>query len=244
MDNERKTKLMYFGVAAVVVLIVLIIVKVSFIRSIYESKKPLSVQTKTQTFDNLPADNTKQPVIEPTNEAPVYTTEADATETGSIDAEAYYEKNSEVIASYDVKTSESIQTERQAVDDLSGRDFTQNPVTYTYSISGEYIGEHTATNGEEQHPIYQTFYTSKNDEFWTIISVNGSVIANPVSYNIVSGKGVQFIIAESNVVTSYSSTKNVFYETIPNESELIVHVVDKINAETLDALTVDAISGL
>jgi hypothetical protein len=42
----------------------------------------------------------------------------------------------------------------------------------------------------------------------------------------------------------YDSDANMFYETIPHESELIVKTVDRIDAETLDTLTVGVIARL
>ena len=45
----------------------------------------------------------------------------------------------------------------------------------------------------------------------------------------------------SNTVMSYDGTTNRFYETIPNKSSLIVKTVDRIDAETLENLTIGAI---
>ena len=88
------------------------------------------------------------------------------------------------------------------------------------------------------------FTISSNEELWTIIVLNGCIMANPVSFNVESDLGVQLIIAESDVISCYDSQTNMFYETIPNETELIVKVVDRIDAETLDSLTVEVIKGL
>ena len=181
----------------------------------------------------------KDSIVRPMNEE-----KANAMKSDPVDVEEYYKEKSEIVASYDVKTSENIQSEKQAVESISQRGFEQYPVTYDYSIDGKYLKEQESKSSKDQHPIYQTYYTSANDELWTIIVVNGSIIANPVSYNMQYERGVQFIVSESNVITGYDSANNVFYETIPSESELIVYVVDKIDAETLDALTVEVISGL
>ena len=45
-------------------------------------------------------------------------------------------------------------------------------------------------------------------------------------------------------IIGYDSENNMFYETIPKESELIVKVVDKIDSETLNSLTKEVIAGL
>ncbi len=181
----------------------------------------------------------KDSIVRPLNEE-----KANAMKTDTIDVEEYYKEKSEIIASYDVKSSENVQTEKQVTGDLNDRGFVQYPVSYDYSIDGKYVKEQVATNTKKQHPIYQTYYTSANDELWTIIAINGNIIANPVSYNMQSSRGAQLILSESEVITGYDSENNVFYETIPKESELIVCVVDKIDAETLDSFTVEVISGL
>lgn len=71
--------------------------------------------------------------------------------------------------------------------------------------------------------------------------INGSVVANPVSFNIQSELSVQVIISEKDTVTSYDSTTNKFFETIPDESVLLVITVDRIDAETLNSLTIGEI---
>ena len=156
-------------------------------------------------------------IVRPMNEE-----KANAVKTDPIDVKEYYKENAEILAEYDAKTSESIQSEKQVSDDLSERGFTQYLVLYEYSIDGTYVKEQVARNNKKQHPIYQTYYISQADEIWTIIVINGQIIANPVSYNMQSERGVQFIVSESNVITGYDSSNNMFYETIPNESTLMV----------------------
>ena len=178
-------------------------------------------------------------IVRPMNEE-----KANAVKTDPIDVKEYYKENAEILAEYDAKTSKSIQSEKQVSDYLRERGFTQYLVLYEYSIDGTYVKEQVTRNNKKQHPIYQTYYISQADEIWTIIVINGQIIANPVSYNMQSERGVQFIVSESNVITGYDSSNNMFYETIPNESTLMVYVVDKINAETLEKLTVEVIRGL
>lgn len=175
---------------------------------------------------------------------PINEEKANAMKSDSVNVEEYYKEKSEIVTSYDVKTSDKIKSEKQTVEDINGRGFDQYPISYEYSIDGEYIKEQEALNKKEKHPVYRTYYTSTSGELWTIIVTNGSMVANPVSYNMQSNRGVQLIFAESEIITGYDSQNNMFYETVPKESELIVHVVDKIDAETLDSLTVEVINGL
>ena len=119
-----------------------------------------------------------------------------------------------------------------------------NPVNQ-YTMDGSYTDPIDATSGSsEKHPMYTTSFVSKTGEVWTIYEINGNLMTNPVTYNLNRGSGVQVIISESKIVTSYDGTTNSFYETIPNDSALIVKVVKRIDADTLNELTVEAIGAL
>lgn len=76
------------------------------------------------------------------------------------------------------------------------------------------------------------------------MAINGHIIAYPVSYNMELETGVETVISESEIIMGFDSETNTFYETIPAESELIVKVIKKIDAETLDSLTKEDIAAL
>lgn len=159
------------------------------------------------------------------------------------DADVYYEQNAELLATIEVTKSENVLTEKDAERTLTERGFSDYSIWSEYSMDGEYYGAQEIVGTVDKHPIYQTYYVTDNNEIWTIIVINGSVVANPVSFNMQSQLGVQVVFSETNVITSYDSVTNKFYESIPNESELIVYVVDKIDANTIDKLTVEVIEG-
>lgn len=158
------------------------------------------------------------------------------------DAEDYFENNATVISVIDAAESEKVLTEAEVYDVLSNRGFTQYSITSTYSMTGEYSDESDITEtSSSKHPIYETYYISENGDIWTILSINGSIFANPVSYNLQSELGVQVIVSESETVMSYDCITNKFFETIPDKSALLVITVNKINAELLDTLTIEEI---
>lgn len=169
---------------------------------------------------------------------------ADFNKTESVDVRDYYEKNSKIIDSFNAKTSKNVQTEKEAIDVFTARGFGNDSIYYDYSIDGEYIGETEAKISREKHPIYQTQYVTPGGNVWTIVMINGSILANPVNYNMESDKDVQVIISESETITGYDSANNIFFETIPKESELIVKVVDTIDAKTINSLTTKEINKL
>ncbi len=174
--------------------------------------------------------------------------ESDYTEFYNVkspDADDFYEQNSQIISEVDVNNSDDVQTETEICNNLAKRGFEDYPVSTEYSMDGDYFDATIISEtSSEKHPMYQTNYITANGEVWTIFIINGSVMANPVSYNMQSGLGVQVIISESETVTSYDSTTNKFYETIPDKSALIVKVVEEINAKTLENLTFGVIDGL
>ncbi len=161
------------------------------------------------------------------------------------DADAYYKNNSKIISQVNVKDSKLVQSETELSNNIENRGFGEYPVSSEYSMDGEYYEAIAISDSSsDKHPMYQTYYQTAKEELWVIFVVNGSVMAIPMSYNMQSDLGVQVIISESETVTSYDSSTNKFYETIPNETELIVKIIDKIDAESLEKLTFEVIDGL
>lgn len=170
---------------------------------------------------------------------------SEETEPAISAEEKFYQENGEILRTFDVNTSEDIPTEEEVMTLLSARGFVDFPITFDYGMDGAYVGEEEITgDAATKHPMYQTFFISENQELWTIFVINGSVIANPVSYNLESTRATQLLISESQEITSYDSNANKYYVTIPKESAVIVRTVDKIDAETLNQLTCEEIDGL
>ena len=160
-------------------------------------------------------------------------------------ADEYYWNNSEVISVIDAKDSEDVPNETEVIDILNERGFNDYPITYMYSIDGEYNNEtEVSNNSVDKHPMYQTYYIDENGNFWTIFIINGDIIANPISFNLESDLAAELLISESEELTSYDNLTNKFYVTIPKESTVIVKTVNEINAEALDKLTMEEISKL
>ncbi len=161
------------------------------------------------------------------------------------DAEEYFKQNSDVLSEMDVNDSKDTLSESEAIKIFDERGFEEYPVTTEYNMDGEYSDAVEVSElSTVKHPIYQSYYVTENNEIWVVLLIDGDVIANPVSYNMQSTLGVQVIISESDAVTSYDGTTNKFYKNIPDQSALIVKVVEKITAESLEKLTIGAIDKL
>ena len=163
----------------------------------------------------------------------------------SVDIETYYRENGQIISIVQADQSTALHTEADAVRNLTERGFSQFPVTSDFSIDGEYREPEEVSDGSTQlHPIYETNYITRNGDVWVIYEINGQCLANPVSYNMESGNSAQLIISERETVMSYDASENRFYETLPDESALIIRVIEKIDAETIESLTKGAIDAL
>ena len=160
-------------------------------------------------------------------------------------ADDYYAQNSEVINKIKVADSEFIQSEEQVHTSLTESGFVDFPITSEFAMNGEFFESYEISDSSEvKHPIYETFYVTESDDIWTIMVVNDSITALPVSYNMESNRNVEVIVSEKETIFGYDNVSNQFYEIIPNESEFMVIVVDKIDAATLEELTVEVIDAL
>lgn len=171
--------------------------------------------------------------------------EQESYEAEYIDADEYFENNSDVISEINAKDSKDVKTEKETVEELSTRGFKDLAITTEYDMEGEYSTKtNISASSTDKHPMYEMMYATDNGDIWNIMIINGCVVANPVSYNLQSTRDAQLIISETDTVISYDSVTNKFFETEPNESELIVKKVSKIDAETLKNLTIEEIDNL
>ncbi len=155
-----------------------------------------------------------------------------------LDADSYFASNSTIISKRAVKDSIDVFSQADIFADLKKRGFDTHPITTEYSMDGDYFEEVEISNkSSDYHPTYSTSYLTKEEDLWTVFVVDNFVMATPVSYNLQSELGVEIVISESNTVMSYDSATNKFFETIPNESELIVKTIELINAEALEGLS-------
>ena len=173
----------------------------------------------------------------------------------AIDEDAYYAENGKILDSYNVYDSKKVQTEKEAIEDIRSRNLTSQEVEpgitvnteqvwYEYDMDGNLNEGMASETSNKKHPMYQTgYYSAETENMYIIESVNGSIVVNPLNYNLEYNEpGIPTIITESNVITGYGSESGKFYETIPNEDVLHVIVVDRIDGKFLNSLTNEQIS--
>lgn len=239
MSDNKKSKLPLIIVITVVFVIVLAVVtigllsyfdkvKISFVNDIFVSMG----LKENDDMENENSDNSdnKDKFTEEDLKNPY--------EVTPPDADDYFDKNTSVKSEIKANESDDVRSEEDVYDDFVERGFSSNPITAEYDMNGKYYAATEISRySSEKHPMYQTYYITSNGDVWMIFEINGAVIANPLSYNAQTEKGVQLMLSESNTITSYDSTKNKFYINVPNADVLSVKKVDKINAETLENLT-------
>lgn len=160
----------------------------------------------------------------------------------SPDAEAYFEQNSQIIEKMNVNDSKDVLTEAEVIGLLEERGFKDYPITTEYSMDGKYHDEAVVSNSSDiKHPIYETYYVSSRNDYWIISVIEDDIFANPVSFNMQSSSEERTIVSESDMITSYDSSTNQFYKTIPNQTVMTVKVVDRIDAKALEEMTFEAI---
>ena len=157
----------------------------------------------------------------------------------------YFWENASVYEIINPEESKDLLNADEAVSLLSSKGFGSFPITYEYSVQGEYQGKvSVADHSEEKSPMYQTYYISSNEEVWTIYVINGKTFAYPVSFNLQSSLPAELLISETEQLTSYDYSDNLFLIIVPNPDTTIVKTVKDINAETLDKLTIEEINKL
>lgn len=156
--------------------------------------------------------------------------------------ERYFNDNSSIVSVIRVQDSDNTLSESDAMQLFKDRGFTGYPVTTEYSINGEFNeATEIISSSSSKHPIYQSFYVNSSNELWTILVIDGVIMASPITFNIQHSDHVPVVVSESKEIVSYDSSTNSFYRTIPNESIMDVRIYSQIDSSLLDSLTVEVL---
>ncbi len=227
--KRQKKKSAIKRVGKIILFICLIVVITGGIFGILTHYDIVNIPMINKVFDLLGLNEENKDILESYN-------------ISAPDADSYYEENSKIVSKFDANDSEGVYTEAEAMTFFTNLKFGDYPITTEYSMDGTYYDAvDISADSTEKHPIYQTYYISENSDLWMVYLINDAIMATPVSYNMQSDLEVQVTISESDTVTSYDSVSNKFYETVPNDSALLVLTVEKIDAETLEQLTLEEI---
>lgn len=156
-------------------------------------------------------------------------------------AKTQWENATEIKEVIDAEDSLDVPTENNVIDTLKEKGFDEYTPFYEYDLNGEFVNATEVQDGsKEKRPMYLTYYVTGKGDVWTIYDINGAVFAYPVTYNLESER--EMLVSESAEIISYDNVVNQYFVTTPDDS-VIVKIVDKINAETLENLTVEDITG-
>ena len=159
-------------------------------------------------------------------------------------AEEYYMENAEIIDVVDVSPEETL-SEAEVTKFLNEKGFTDYPITYNYALSGEFNSDQESSSSSDvKHPMYGTYYISKNNEIWYVTVVGKDIFANPMSFNIQTERDIPTMLSMTNSIIGYDDEKNRLYTIIPKKTAMIVVEAKDINSEILDNLTIEEVGKL
>jgi len=153
-----------------------------------------------------------------------------------IDVEQYLKKYGEITSTVELDSSQTAQSCSEVSDEFKSRGFDVAKISAVYTPDGVINEEEFDPSSNKVYPIYQADYTDENGGYWQILSVNGSLVASPVSYLIENSPEKKIFVSESSSIFSYDNKNNVFYEFVPDSSNTKVIVVDRIDSETLSSV--------
>lgn len=161
-------------------------------------------------------------------------------------ADEYYEKYAERIISVTaISDSIDVWDKKELSKEMEDRGLSSVSMRAEYTMDGKITDDQTEKQ-VDRSPQYQGIYQSSTGDLWGIIVINGRIMANPVSYNMSlvekNSDIAKLVIAENISLMGYDSQSEKFYEMIPFESEIKVKTVDRIDADTLDRLTIEQLS--
>lgn len=141
--------------------------------------------------------------------------------------------------------SNDIQSEANAIAFLMGRGFKNLTITADRTIDGQALENYEVSlESQDKHPVYYLSYTTEEGDQWTITVINGSIYAEPVTYNEADESGKKTILTEKETVTVYDSEKNEYIEGTPTEEDGSYRLSETINKELIDSMNAEAISSL
>lgn len=238
--TKRKNKgLIVFAAIFIIVLIIAVILVLNIksimpkFNELFVSMGQIEETTTIPDVTNTITDNTAN------------TADVDLGENYTVpafDAEKYFDEYTQLVSKLDVPSSQTVFTANEAYKAFEERGFSNVTLMYEYDMSGEYLGEQEASYySDDKAPIYQAYYSTSDGNLWIIMEVNGEFFATPVFYNLDENSAKYVIISEKETITSYDSTTNKFYVNVPDQSNVRVKVVGRIDAETIETLTKEEI---
>ncbi len=159
------------------------------------------------------------------------------------DAEAYYNEKGTVLDIVELNENDNMLSEADVFTLLSERGFTDYTITTSHDSTGNIIDSiEINSSSPTKHPIYETYYISESGVVWVVAVINTSVMANPISYNLESGKDTMTIVIEQNFVTSFDNATKRFFTTVPLDTTMNTIQVKTISAEALNQMTMEELN--
>ncbi len=160
-----------------------------------------------------------------------------------VDGDGNYVFSETVVEEIDAASSPDVPIVSEVAEGLEDRGFEGLSLTSGYDMDGAMLeDEELDPSSGDRHPLYNAFYVTPDGRAWVVYVCNGAYMANPLF--MYDPSEVPYLLVEDDYVTSYSSNENKFIRTVPDESEVVMKRVARIDAETLDALDEEGVESL
>ena len=125
---------------------------------------------------------------------------------------------------------------------LEDRGFKDTLVTTSFDTDGNGTEPVEVTSSDARHPVYEANYVSPNGMVWVVSVTLDSIMANPISYNMKAGDAAMTVLVERDSFIQYDETARQFITQTLSESSYIIRKADRIDADTLSAVTQEDLS--
>ena len=159
-----------------------------------------------------------------------------------ITSDGSYVFDETILETIPVSEADGLSSVEALEEELRGRGFEEFGVTAPYGLSGELLDDPSDVGVDDTYPLYVVDYVAGGGERWTILVCDGAYMANPVF--MYGSHWPQVLLVEDDCVTSYDSSTDMFYRSVPGERELDVRKVGRIDAETIEALDAEGVEAL
>lgn len=221
------------------------VINIGFVNDMFVTtgmKDVVVLQPETPAGANQAETPTQVPTTTPTPSKPLPDTSTPYQVT-PIDVDAYYQTYTNISQTINVADSQTVRSESDVSDLFYNKGFDNISITTEYEIDGTYIDAYEISSySSTQHPIYQAIYISSAGVLWSFTEINGTLIANPISYN--AEKDVPVVFSETGTMTGYDSETNKFYVFTPKSNFAILKTMSSIDFATIDTLTNEGIDNL
>ncbi|MBP3893811.1 MAG: hypothetical protein J6D34_07220 [Atopobiaceae bacterium] len=142
-------------------------------------------------------------------------------------------------------SSDAVPTVQEVYQQNGGRGFDNLDVLVDFDINGNYSNPHVVdSNSTDKYPCYKMLYTSSSGVVWVVYINDGLYIAVPMGTSE-QPLAKEIIVTEADAVIQYDGIPNQYSDfDLSTLSDKVGVRVDRVDAQTLDAYTIEALAAM